>query len=93
MRSLLYICEPFDIVMYNRMEVEPASTQYISDEVNKAAAITDSTATKKYSKRVFFEILEKVGPIGRYQKVTLIFWCLCCHLAGGLEFITPYIFF
>ena len=42
---------------------------------------------------MFFELLEKVGTCGLYQKVTLVFWSLACYLCGGLSLITPFIFF
>lgn len=42
---------------------------------------------------MFFNLLERVGSFGIYQKTTLIFWSLACYLCGGLSFITPFLFF
>jgi MFS family permease len=42
---------------------------------------------------MFFNLLEKVGTIGKYQKITLIFWSLACYLCGGFVLITPFLFF
>jgi MFS family permease len=37
--------------------------------------------------------MDKVGGLGKYQMITLGFWCLCCLFCGGFEFITSYLFF
>jgi hypothetical protein len=45
------------------------------------------------SPRIFFKLIEKVGAFGKYQKITIIVWCLIMYLNGGLMFMTPFLFF
>jgi hypothetical protein len=37
--------------------------------------------------------MERVGSFGRYQKISLVVWCILGYIEGGLNLIIPYLFF
>ena len=43
--------------------------------------------------RVFFNLLSKVGTIGKYQTITVVFWSIVSYLCGGLMFIVPFLLY
>jgi MFS family permease len=43
--------------------------------------------------RVFSRLMDKVGAEGLYQRVTLVFWCVCSYLCTGLLLMKPFLFF
>jgi hypothetical protein len=42
---------------------------------------------------VFFSLIEKLGSFGKYQQITIVFWCMIIFLCGELLFSTPFLFF
>lgn len=42
---------------------------------------------------IFFSSIERVGSMGKYQIYTQVVWCAMSYMAGGLLFITPFLFF
>jgi hypothetical protein len=57
---------------------------------------TDSTSSStldSFKKKGFFDLIEKVGALGKYQTITLLFWSLACYIYGGFALITPFLFF
>lgn len=55
--------------------------------------IEDQSQTQASSERVYFQLLEKVGSMGRYQKITIALWSIISYLCGGLMLITPFLFY
>lgn len=43
--------------------------------------------------RVFFNLLEKAGTFGRYQKIITFIWCIVSYLCGGLMLIIPFLYY
>ena len=43
--------------------------------------------------RVFFSLIEKVGSMGRYQKIQTVLWCVMGYICGGLILMIPFLLF
>ena len=43
--------------------------------------------------RIFFNLLEKAGAFGRYQKAITFIWCIVGYLCGGLMLIIPFLYY
>lgn len=55
--------------------------------------LSEENANNKQRQDLVFQLFEKVGTFGKYQKITMIFWCLVCYLCGGITLITPFLFY
>ena len=51
------------------------------------------TATEAKEENIFFDLMIKVGTMGKYQLICFTIWCLSSIIGGGVIFITPYIFY
>ena len=63
------------------------------DTPNQSLITNPEDQNEKVDDRVFFSLQEKVGSMGKYQKLTVALWCLVGYLTGGLMLITPYLFY
>lgn len=43
--------------------------------------------------RIFFNLLEKAGAFGQYQKAITFIWCIVGYLCGGLLLIIPFLYY
>jgi hypothetical protein len=41
----------------------------------------------------FFNLMERVGDMGKYQVSVFVLWCLVVYMAGGLTLMIPYLFY
>ena len=56
-------------------------------------SVCGSSVVGEVDQRAFFGLLERVGAIGRYQHILLLFMCMAVYLCGGITCITPFLFF
>jgi hypothetical protein len=42
---------------------------------------------------MIFELFSRVGTIGKYQYITLIFWCISQYLCGGITLMIPFLLY
>lgn len=42
---------------------------------------------------MYFDLMEKVGSMGRYQQMTIVFWSVVSYLCGGLLLVAPFLFY
>jgi hypothetical protein len=42
---------------------------------------------------IFSAIIEKVGTFGKYQRITIFFWCMTIFFHGHLVFSIPFLFY